>query len=188
MASKQTRSFVLVFVIALACLYGSLLITREYIKNANTIAEQNKGNTAGDSDTQRLISFNNAMARRLPRTVDTTAWSEFVDTNSGLRFKYPSGWVATLEQFDQYEQIYKITLIPSEAKDYTMDIYVSKTDYLGLSGFKPQTVKINNLSALTVDELVYALKNGELYYTFDPGDSMALHPEFKALVKTVSFR
>ncbi len=118
------------------------------------------------------------------REVSSANWEQYADNYLDMSFKYPTDWQVknySRENFDV------IVLTPTIGKD-KIRIYVSDREYVGMAGLKTTTAKVGNKTGITFGEMLYGVKQGSMYYTFDAGQDLQLLPEFTEIVKTVAFK
>ncbi len=116
--------------------------------------------------------------------VDTSTWKDYSNPDLGLSFKYKPDWkikdVITKKDF-------KIIEIDPGAKFYNIKIYVSPKEFYVMDGLPTKTETIAGKEALNVNNILYGIKSGTSYYTFDIGLSLSLTPDFNAMVHSVQF-
>ncbi|HVY67488.1 MAG TPA: hypothetical protein VHA30_01145 [Patescibacteria group bacterium] len=120
-----------------------------------------------------------------PASVDLSAWKTYNDKQLGLSFKYNPDWkVKPAVQKDGYDVIE----VDPGKQYYNFKIYVSDKDYYIMGGLPYVTEQIAGQPAMNVNNMLFGIKNGGTYYTFDVGLSTTLSPYFDALVHSVQFQ
>lgn len=180
--SLETRTFIILLITALASLYGVLIINN--YQNGLFLEPSSDLNPA-KTDGQLPSLFNSASAK--PREVITDTWIEFKDPESNLRFKYPNDWETTTISYTTNNQEYRISIGPKNNPE-PISIYTSKKEYFAMDGLPYEKTKINGSNAVTMDKLIYGIKNTGKYFTFYPGQTTELLPEFDALINTINFK
>ena len=177
----QTKSFIILFCIALIGTYLMVLL------NANPTFLR-----LGLSDNAKYYTqpTNTASASQRPmpavKPVDTANWKTYTDKKYPLSFKYSPDW--TIAPGKLTSDGYYLLEIDPGINYYNIKIYASKNGYYVLDGLPATHTTINGLQALNVSNLLYGIKAGPNYYTFDNGLSSSLINDFNALVQSVKFQ
>ena len=135
-----------------------------------------------------IESVKAASDNRLPalKPVDTSAWKTYNDAAYPFSFKYEPSW--KILPAKKQNGFYVLEIDPG-AKFYDMKIYVSDSGYYyALDSLPVVETDIGGAKAFDVSNLLYAVKMGPYYYTFDNGLSTAMMDGFNAMVRTVKFQ
>ncbi|MCX6797217.1 MAG: hypothetical protein NTX98_01935 [Candidatus Doudnabacteria bacterium] len=184
-SSPQTKSFVILLAIAIAGTYFCLLLAKSVFKKANY------QKTPQDSRTEQIISYKNGQNNSLLNQanaeepeINTTNWKTYSDQKYKFSFKYNPEW--KIKPWAKQDG-YNVLEIDPGKKYYNIKIYTSLKDFYVMGGLPTQEVLVGGEKALNVSDLLYGVKKGDYYYTFDIGLSLSLKPQFDALVKTIKF-
>lgn len=180
--SAQTKSFIILFGIALVGTYICLAILAKIGVRGKSILP----------DGYNLFQYNQA-AKQVTAvsdnpdmvTTDLSSWKTFTSAEYGFSFKYNPAWkiLAPVKKGD-----YTIFQIDPGKKYYNIKIYVSSKDYYAMGGLPIKEEIIGGAPAQNVDNLLYGIRANNLYYTFDIGVSLSLKPDFVAMVHSVMFQ
>lgn len=175
-ATKPTLSFGVLLIIAMG-LVGAVYYLSQQLEQRNMIQ------LPMVTPEPKELAQNQSVKPEEDRIVSSEDWQEYSDNYLEMSFKYPKDWQVrnySRESFDV------IVITPSVGKD-KIRIYVSDREYIGMAGLKTSTAKIGDLTGVAVDDMVYGVKQGSTYFTFDSGQDLQLIPEFTEIVKTVAF-
>ncbi len=181
--SKQTTSFVILFLIAAIATYGALRMNKKLqqeLANQTNSSIQNKINQA-----HQTLNQKSNLETAFGPSVDTTDWQEYSDPTYNIRFKYPPAWKVATKQ-DDSQKAYLIVLTPPQKKQ-PITVYVTGNDYFAMDGIPTKNVTINGMSAVTANDILVGVKHNANYYTFDIGENLNLKTEFQGVVHTVAF-
>lgn len=179
--APQTKSFAILSTIALVGTAVSVLLYGQI----SSLDYSSLG-----PDDYRLITYQQRSPNMIVKdaeaseTVDTTAWKDYSNSDFGFGFKYKPEWKILPPK--QKGEFNVIEIDPGK-KFYNIKIYVSKQGYYVMDGLPTKNETINGIETLNVNDLLYGMKNGDYYYTFDIGLSLSLKKDFDALVRTVYF-
>lgn len=181
--SPQTKSFVILLVIALVGTYVCLMLWAELIYQ--------KGGPQGDYDygSYKVITYTqnqqNTPTTPTPVPVNTSTWKSYSNSQYNFSFLYNPSWkVLAAKKLGDYELIQ----IDPGAKYYDINVYVSPVGFYIMGGLPTTSETIGGQPALNVRNALYGITANNLYYTFDVGWSMSLVPQFDALVHSVTFQ
>lgn len=174
MLSKQNKSFFLLLFLTVSSLYVALVLTREigpviskttWFKNTdkNTLAQVKADADVNSSD---WISYNNVK-------------------HPGFTFKYPRDWAVTTYASTDSSVGDIIKIQPNIEGADAIRIYLNKKGYVAFEGLKTTTTTVNNIPAITVNNMLYGIRVGKNYVTFDMGATGIILPYFHALLDTV---
>lgn len=139
------------------------------------------------------VVYEDAYSRLLPGlttsvqvkpTTDTTAWKTYTNKTYNFSFKYKPDWkVLELKKVKGYN----VLEVDPGKKYYNIKIFINDKDYYVMGGLPTKNQTIGGQPAINVNNLLYGIKAGNYYYTFDVGLSTSLAPDFDALVYSVKF-
>ncbi len=176
--SPQTKSFIVLFSLAVV---GTYLCTMLWPDLASF---SYKSYTYQASPTIQNINNDAVQIPAIP-VVDVTNWKEYQNTDYGFSFKYNPDWkVKTITT----KKDFKILEIDPGAKYYNIKIYISPKEFYVMDGLPTKTETIAGKEALNVSNILYGIKSGDNYFTFDIGLSLSLTPDFVAMVHSVKFQ
>lgn len=179
MASPQTKSFITLIIIA-AVFSGAVFYFSKYGTRPQPVLTQADTPSLSDSKDNN-ITKNSDLA-----PTDVKNWQEYSDQNSSLSFKYPSSWeVKTHKSTNPDLDI--IVIDPGNEQDH-LRIYITADNYFAADGLTKQKTQVAGQEAWTVEDLLFGVKTGSEYYTFDLGSSLKLKPTLKAIISTVAFK
>lgn len=183
--SPQTKSFIILFFIAAAGTVFCIYLAGHFA----AINDRGYKNPSLNSYTTTIYdtkSGKNSVA--LPddstEAVDTSNWPTYTDSKYNFSFKYPLDW--KLVEPVTKQGYYVVALDPG-AKYYNVKIYVNPSSYFAMDNLPSRTLTIGGQPAVDVEGVLYGIKYGENYFTFDEGLSTSIKPQFEALVKSVQF-
>ena len=186
-SSPQTKSFVILFFIALLGTFFSLVTAFKVIspkywdmsQKPSGFNSYNKVNYNSNEPVKQVL------AAEIEPTIDTSNWKEYVNTKYSFSFKYSPDWkILSAKQTGDYEVIE----IDPGAKFYNIKLYISDKNYYVMEGLPTTEVDINGQKALSVSDLLYGVQKNSLFFTLDLGRSLSLKPQFNALVKSLVFQ
>ncbi len=180
--APQTKSFVILFAIAVVGTYLTVMVAE------HPLAPGLNGYQQIYYPAPPTGSVQSATDRYLPsfKPVDTSAWKTYQDTAYAFSFKYDPAW--KISPAKKQNGFYVLEIDPG-AKFYNMKIYISGSGYYySLDGLPVVETDIGSAKASDVSDLLYAIKMGPDYYTFDNGLSTAMMDGFNAMVRTVKFQ
>lgn len=177
--SKQTGSFLFIIVLAVVFAAAAYFIGKNQVATVPP-ADQN----APAPKTQTAVQPAPPDVEPLP-TVDTGNWKTYTSISYPFTFKYPPTWKVTPhpnpKDFD--------TITAVAANDPSpINIYVSKTGYIGMEGLQTKPVTIGGQPGVSAQGLLQGVKYKNVYYTFDLGNSLKNQPEFQALINSATFK
>lgn len=182
--SPQTKSFAILFSIALVGCYLAVMLSRDVFINP----DMRKGYQSIAYPYSQVARPAVAAERTIPpvKTVDTSKWKTYSDSKFPLSFKYNPAWKIKPGKTNS-EGTYVLAIDPGP-KYYDLVIYVSNKSFEGLDGLPTMSETIDGELALNVSNLLYGIKNGDNFYTFDSGlSASSLINDFNALVHSVNF-
>ncbi len=173
----QTKSFIILFAIALVGTYASVKLSHKSF--------------SGDDSGYSVIKYppENAGQPEEPdqveTIVDTSNWKDYSNSTYGIKFKIAPAW-SVKSSPDQYG--YKTLTVDPGAKYNNFVIYISDGGYFALDGLPSSTETIAGSSAINIKDMLFGVQNGKYYYTFDIGAALDLKPQFDAMVHSISFQ
>jgi hypothetical protein len=194
--SSQTKSFIILFLIAFLGAYICLIVARNSNFPAGLaaieIVQQQYYQKLGNAPAATTSPFSYSAANYpsyLPvdstTTVDISGWKTYTDTTYNFSVKYPPAWKVLKP--DTEKGYYVVNFDPG-AKFYNVKIYVGPQGYFALENMPYITITIAGEKTIDIEGVLYGLMHGNNYYTFDQGYSQSIKPEFEALVKSLEFR
>ncbi|MDE2312096.1 MAG: hypothetical protein KGJ93_03360 [Patescibacteria group bacterium] len=184
--SPQTKSFLVLFCVAVIGTYLAVMLSPARRGKLT----QMDGQSGYDSVFYNPTKVQTAQAEyRLGtpqlQTIDTSAWQTYSDNKYPLSFKYPANWKILPGKTDS-EGFYVVGIDPGP-RYYNINIYINSTGYYSLGNLPAVQTTIGGHEALDVSHLLYGVKAGSYYYTFDNGLSTKLIDNFNALVQSAKF-
>ena len=117
---------------------------------------------------------------------DTSTWKDYTDTKYGLSFKYNPEW--KIKPWAKNKEGFDVLEIDPGSKFYNIKLYASDKSYYVMDGLPTEKTTIGGLQAVDVSDLLYGVKKGSTYLTFDVGLSLSLKPQFNGLVESIKFQ
>lgn len=184
--SKQTKSFIILFVIAFLGAYVCLVMAK-FINFPGGLEaiERLKLAQYQKLDSQPANNLNLAktiLPTDSATTVDTTGWKTYTDPTYSFSLNYPPQW--QIKKPSKQDGFYVLTIDPG-AKYFNVKIYVSPKGYFAMDNLPFTTITLAGEQAIDVEGSLYGLKHDGNYYTFDQGISQSIKPEFEAMVKSL---
>ena len=176
--SPQTKSFIALFVIALAGLAFALAFL-DMVNVAPAAIEQKQAVERRKNTSQNANSKTESL-----NSVDTSEWKTYEDKKIGFNFKYKPDW-KVLPPVKKGG--FTVIQIDPGAKFYNIEIYVSQKGFYAMDGLPLKNELINGQQAKNVSDLLYGINKSPYYFTFDINKSLSLKPNFNALVHSVKF-
>lgn len=173
MLSPQSKSFFLVLLIAVGSIYAALVLTRE----VGPVITRKAGFNAS-------LRHNTSFAKA-DAPVSTKDWKQYEDSKYPLNFKYPEKWAVTTYSATDPNVGYIISVNPDGDEYDNIRVYINTKSYMAASGLTTTKTTINGIDAVTVNDMLFGIKQGNNYITFDMGTSPELLPYFKAILGTV---
>lgn len=181
--SPQAKSFMILFAIAVVGTYLTVMVSEHALQLG-----QNYYGGQGFYYRQSPGSVKSATERYLPdfKPVDTSSWKTYTDKSYPFSFMYDPGWKVLPGK--KQKGFYVLQLDPGP-KFYNIKIYVNDSGfYYAMDGLPYLETDINGAKFFNLSNLLYVIKMGPYYYTFDDGLSAnKLIDDFNALVRTVKF-
>ena len=173
--SIQSKSFIILFLIAL---FGTIFCLNLSLNLLGPVASY-------------TVTYRQARAVARPAPVeqtsppvDTTGWKTYTNSKYGFSFLYNPAWKVIAPTMKAGYDVFQVD--PGK-KFYNIKIYVSTLGYYIMGGLPLQSDSIGGQPAVEIEQLLYGVKDGNYYYTFDIGLSTSLKPDFDALVHSVQF-
>lgn len=164
---KSTRSFILLTIIVLLTVYTAVVLSG--IQSRNVISDVNSTNPINKS-----------------AQFDTTNWQQYQDTAYPLLIKFPETWTYSAD-ITSLAGFYTVNLLPPKSKN-PIRIYISDKDFVAVDNLKgnQQTIA-KNLTVTNYDDLIYTIKVGDYYYTFDGTMNESIKSELSEIVRLARF-
>lgn len=177
--SPQSKSFIVLFGIAVVGTYVCLMLWGNLFKTSSTTYNNSKPN----ANPQTIVADASVGYPPVPY-VDTSAWKNYTNAENHLSFLYKPGWKVLPEKKGGG---FTVLQVDPGAKYYNIKIYISPKEFYIMDGLPTKTETIDGKETLNVGNALYGITANNLYYTFDVGLSMSLVPDFNALVHSVKF-
>jgi hypothetical protein len=180
--SPQTKSFIILFIIALAGTYLCLVVLGLGGFGQNRPGGENVI-LYGQPNQQAVLAANSDDPDVM--TANISAWKTFTSADYGFSFKYKPDWKVLPPQ---KKGDWTVIQVDPGKKYYNVKIYISPKDYYAMGGLPIHQETINGVPAQNVSNLLYGFSKNNFYYTFDIGLSLMLKPDFEAMVHSVMFQ
>jgi|GEM_PF-1686484 len=180
--SPQTKSFIILFTLAVVGTYICIILYRNQNSNLRTTAYSilPGGYTPSPADKTESIAVADAPVPK----IDISSWSEYTNKDYGFSFKYKPEWkIAAGKKVGEFSVIE----VDPGAKYYNFKIYISTQEFYIMNGLPLKHEIIGGVTADNASDLLFGIKKEPYFLTFDLGYSLSLKPEFNAMVKSVSF-
>jgi hypothetical protein len=179
--SPQTKSFLILFCIALVGTYLTTMVSRHELATgrggySDTYYPKNQSGQVASASDHFMPDF---------KPVGTSGWKTFTDTSHGLSFEYSPAWKVLPGK--QKDGFYVLEVDPG-ASYYNMKAYISNKGFYALEGLPYVETDLGGLMALNVSNQLYGIRMGQYYYTFDNGLSTNMIDNFNTWVRTVKFQ
>ncbi len=178
--SSQNKSFIILAIIAAVGTYVAIVIGHFSPPPTRTSSLTPNNST----DSGAVASANDHFMPEF-KPVDTSNWKTYSDPKYPLSFNYDPAW--TVKPGKIQDGFYVLEIDPG-AKYYNMKVYVSTSQFYNIDGLPFVKTDINGAQAYNVSNLLYGIKMGPNYYTFENGLSTNMIDNFNALVRTVTFQ
>ena len=186
-ASLQTKSFVVLILIALCGGFFALWLTGYMNDSEQKAKEYAETENGGKTQVTKTESQKPAEPAVLAKEIaDTSNWKEYSDSKYGLSFKYNPDW--KIKPWTKNKEGYDVLEIDPGRKYYNIKIYASNSSFYVMDGLPTQGTVVGGVQALVVSDLLYGVKKGATYLTFDLGLSLSLKPQFNGLIDSVKFQ
>lgn len=171
--STPSRSFILLTFIVLCTVYAALVLTR-----INRVY----GPQAEVTTTKKLTQPTDA--KTITTNVDTTDWANYNDDRFPLIISYPKS--LTIDTNTKLEEYYIINLTETTSKA-SIKIFISDKGFAGTAALAGSDfITKNGYTATNYDNIIYTIKVGEYFYTFDGTNAPNLQNELAEIVNTVT--
>jgi hypothetical protein len=180
--SPQTKSFIILFGIALAGCVLSLCISNIFLGSRAhnypyTLTQYKQAPETTNTNTQETP---------VP-PVDTSTWKTYQNSDFNFSFLYSPTWTVKKDAKPIVNDFVSYTIDPGKKYD-NFKIFISKTGYYAMAGLPTIPVTIGGASGVNSGNVLYGVHAGEMYFTLDLGASLSLTPEFNAWVKSFKFQ
>ncbi len=158
--SPQTKSFIILFVLALFGVYASLMLWGDlsYMEYQRRMFYE-----------QLALNNPGLPIHAAKPGMDISSWPVYTDSSHNFSFSYMPGWkILPITKKDGYD----LLQIDPGKKFYNIQIYISTKNFYPVDS-----------SNSAVDKI----KAGKWYYTFYLTKSLSLVPDFNALVYSTNF-
>lgn len=164
---KSTRSFILLTIVVILTVYTAVILVRIQSQTLLTDTSSTQPSTIHSS-------------------IDTSNWQDYQDRVYPLHVKFPETWkysadITTLPGY------YTVNLTPQDSKT-SIRIYINDKDFVAVDNLKgnQQTIA-KNLTVTNYDGLIYTIKVGDYYYTFDGTMAPLSTTELSEIVRLAKF-
>jgi len=183
-ASPQTKSFV---VLVLLAVFGSLFTFWLIGFMKGEPGGEIPKTKVADRKTNPAAKTSSGTPDVLAKDVaDTSGWKEYADSKYGINFKYNPDW--KIKTWATNKEGYDVLEIDPGKKYYNIKIYASPKNYYVMDGLPAEKATVGGLEARDISGLLYGVKKGSTYLTFDIGLSLSLTPQFNGLIESVKFQ
>lgn len=164
---KSTRSFILIAFIVLLTVYTAVVLTRIQMR-----ATMNELSTVGTMPKNQQY--------------DTSDWQKYQDPAYPISISYPETWTYSAD-IKTLPGFYTINLFPKDSKN-SVRIYISEEDFVAVDNLKgnQQTIA-KNLTVTNYQDLIYTIKVGDYFYTFDGTLADQYQAELSEIVRLARF-
>ncbi len=163
---KSTRTFILLTVIVLLTVYTAVALSD--IQSSTFVKDDFKKPVVKKSK------------------MDTSKWQLYNDTAYPIKLLIPETWTYSADK-TTLPGFYTINLIPKNSK-LGVRVYISDTDFVAVEDLKgnQQTIA-KNLTVTNYDDIIYTIKVGDNYYTFDGTTNESAKAELSEIVRLAKF-
>lgn len=162
-----SRSFVSLVIIVLAMIYTALFLVRLqniYIPDEPVVAHH----------------------KTQAESIDTADWKIYQDQKVPVSFLAPKTWKITTDT-KAVPGMYIINIATTKSSG-PIKIFVSTDSFAGVTDLKGNPLKVTqNLTVTNYDDLIFTVKAGEYYYTFDGTMSDDHKAELAEIVRSARF-
>ncbi len=163
---KSTRTFILLTVIVLLTVYTAVALSDI---QSSSLSKDDLGKVAVQKN-----------------KFDTKKWQSYDDNAYPLKLLIPETWTYAADK-TTLPGFYTINLAPQNAK-LGVRVYISNTDFVAVDDLKgTQQTIAKNLTVTNYDDIIYTIKMGDNYYTFDGTTNESLKPELSEIVRLARF-
>jgi hypothetical protein len=177
--SAPSKSFLILFLIAL---FGTFFCLNLWLNAGTDLVYQDQPASHDYTKVKKTLSPEQKMEKP---SVDTSGWQTYTNKNYGFSFLYQPDWkvLSAKKQGD-----FVLIQIDPGKKYYNFKIYINTKEFYGLTSIPMQNSSVDGVQGITANGLLFGVKNGQYFYTFDIGSSTTLQPEFQAMVESVKFQ
>lgn len=111
-----------------------------------------------------------------------STWPSYQTPSGKLSFRYPTNWSVTTKDLEGETLI---TLLSNSSPEGKFLIFISPKSFLGFDGLKTETQDLNGYKVTSVDDLLFGIKQKNLFYTFDASASPTTKELFRELANTI---
>jgi prolyl oligopeptidase PreP (S9A serine peptidase family) len=190
--SPQSKSFVILFVIAIVGTYACLVYTQHITlkgQYTNMVLPPSKLDyeviTYKGGSGQKISSpATTSPQTTTPTTTNTATWKVFQNAKYNFALKYPPNWqIKTLGVKGNY---YIIEIRPAKTSQPSK-IYINHVGFFALEGLPSTQENLGSDILLNIKDQLYGLKHNDIFLTFDLGPNIQSQEEFKSLVHSTTF-
>jgi hypothetical protein len=163
---KSTRTFILLTVIVLLTVYTAVALS--------------------DIQSSTFSKDNFAKPAVQKSKFDIKKWQTYEDNAYPLKLLIPETWTYSADK-TTLPGFYTINLVPQKSK-LGVRVYISNTDFVAVDDLKgnQQTIA-KNLTVTNYDDIIYTIKVGDNYYTFDGTTNESVKAELSEIVRLARF-
>ncbi len=177
--SIQNKSFFILFLILLLGSLTALFLSQTETGRKNPY-EQKKQN---ESENIKIVRAQE-VSGEIENVPDTSDWKLYTNKSLGLNFKIHPSW--QVKSSGEKNGYFAYT-ISDEVLNSEFIFYVSLKDFYVMDGLPAEEAVLGGKPAKNVSGLLYGVKNGKFYFTFDIGQAISMKPEFTAMVRSINF-
>lgn len=176
--SPQTKSLLVLLGLAVLGTYLCLMLWTDMVPGSYRLPVTSRG-----TDKSTTISAADLFDNEI-QPVDTSEWKTYTDKDTGLSFKYKPEWSVKAAKL---QNGFRIIEVDPGKKYFNIKIYTSPDSFYAMDGLPTTEETINRHAAINVKNMLYGIKAGAQYFTFDVGASVSLTQDFSALVHSAKF-
>ncbi|GEM_PF-1436918 len=171
--STPSRSFILLTFIVLCAVYAALVLTR-----INRVYEPEVEVVTTEQPTQ------SPQTETITTDVDTTDWEVYNDDQFPLIISHPES--LTVDVNTELEGYYIVDLSRTTPRT-SIKIFISDEGFAGTAALAGSDfITSNGYTATNYDNIIYTIKVGEYFYTFDGTNAPNLQNELAEIINTVT--
>lgn len=166
--TRATRSFIILTILTMMVVYTAFALGRIQSRSAY-------------SNRRDLATLSDPGA-----DLDTSQWQNYSDNAYPLRISYPETWGYSADR-TTIPGVYTINLAPTQDAP-PIRIYISQENFIAVDHLSGIPIRITGGHIATnYEDLVYAVKVGDNYYTFDGTMNESYKAELAEIVRTARF-
>ena len=171
--STPSRSFILLTFIVLCAVYAALVLTR-----INRVYEP-EGDVVSTEQSTESTEIETVIT-----DVDTSDWGDYNDDQFPLIISHPES--LTVGTNTELEGYYIVNLSETTPRT-SIKIFISDEGFAGTAALAGSDFITNNgYAATNYDNIIYTIKVGEYFYTFDGTNAPDLQSELAEIVNSAT--